>query len=805
MDYCFRGHEQPVERHATKSSKRSSITCDFVLALYPDMVVYGGSCVEVKQKDPLFERAALLTLGLQSIQEGSQSVYWSLPLACLQYYGDPVQASRSMGQENSRIIYQQFAFVVLGCLFKAWNSLAPNNDDGLQWVERLSTVVGLTSSTCGHAREAWWLVHLSVAAQEFLDYEISEQRTAHQLMNLGRRFPGFLGLQAVGEPPLFGLAEIKLFVSVLRNDQQRVQCLRRYIYHHKLDLSRFLVKYRPSAKKSKVVWASVEPLRRISTKRAQDGTVKESDNLPESYVQWLSLSTYQLKLCDARSDELEDLPGTIKRLQELKSFAYSDVGIRASEIQQETEELKEIIEIGQLRREIEETGELCLPVLERRNDPQPHHHESDDFQTSDYDTGQIFSDKLDFLGAVRDIITTLDRPVVRVSPTFFTGDDDSAAIFSINHFYTKSLEKPVPSSEYLKEVFNTSNIDPVKVLQYYSRSHERIQSLISGLRACALIAEIYRRLPGATISALVVNQSVNRAKWVPNFPLSGPEQRANLTRSEAFACVARCESGTRDLDPRSLREVFAMSSGNSLYIAGDLLCDPCEHPQPSDIRRVVGNIGRAGITFLIPPPEVRVRKANPERWMAINHNTFDGKLENYFQQTSIHLSFTAYEAPLIGSNPRHTIDRDIVLVESLVSVYDGGTWVAELDILKAFGKPRMLRVDPNHIYGVNCNFLNKEERARGGRGGRKAFQDASKAGSCLAVVTSIENWDELIEAPSSGVIVVRAHKNWLARVATTTICVRMGFTPIILPEDPCWTCCAELVRISSTERFALIC
>ena len=129
-----------------------------------------------------------------------------------------------------------------------------------------------------------------------------------------------------------------------------------------------------------------------------------------------------------------------------------------------------------------------------------------------------------------------------------------------------------------------------------------------------------------------------------------------------------------------------MSSGNSLYVAAALLCDPYDEPQATELRRVVGNIGRSGITFLISPPEVKTRKPDPEKWMLINHRVFDGNLEDHFQETSMHLSFTQYEIPLLTeSDPRHIIDRSAVLVESLISVFEGGTWVAEVDVLKAVG------------------------------------------------------------------------------------------------------------------------
>jgi hypothetical protein len=68
---------------------------------------------------------------------------------------------------------------------------------------------------------------------------------------------------------------------------------------------------------------------------------------------------------------------------------------------------------------------------------------------------------------------------------------------------------------------------------------------------------------------------------------------------------------------------------------------------------------------------VKVREADPERWMVINHNKFDGKPEDHFQNTSIHLSFTDNEISLITEpGSRHIIDRAVVLVETLISAYD---------------------------------------------------------------------------------------------------------------------------------------
>jgi hypothetical protein len=188
---------------------------------------------------------------------------------------------------------------------------------------------------------------------------------------------------------------------------------------------------------------------------------------------------------------------------------------------------------------------------------------------------------------------------------------------------------------------------------------------------------------------------------------------------------------------------------------------------------------------------VKQRDADPEKWMQINHYPFDGKQETHFKQTSVHLSFTEYVIPLIAEdNPHHIIDKSAVLVETLISVYDKGTWVAEIDLLKA-SRSTLYRVQH-----ASCTSTHKSVRT-------EDFNQAKAEFPQLAAV-SVENWDELIEAPSTGVIAVRAHKNWLARLAAMAVCIKQDFVPIILGYEICWTCCAEMLP-NEPDKFALIC
>ena len=799
--------------------------------LYPNMVVYGESCVEVKQKDIIFDSAVFLTLGLEHVREDSKSVYWSLPLACLQYYGHPIQTSRTVGPENSRISYQQFTFVILGCIFDGWKAYATTNEDGLQWVERLATTLGLsTQHQYAHERKPTWLIYVLGAARQFTEFKGPEIIEAQKLMNLGRRWSTYLHSLEDTPPPLFGLSQIDAFLGVLKSDQERVQCLRKLVSHLKLDGSKFYIRYyatteedaptneRTTTKKDRVEYASVIPFRQASFKRTCEGEIKAEDALHGKYIRWILLDSHELLLCYRRIEDIKNVAEAITKLRELEEQEEQEEQKRLQaklknspvdgfdadqgdsdltkrmQMLTDIQELKTVIPIGQRRLEIENRGELFLPIAE-------YAHNFDDWcneSRRSYVTSLILSGSLEFHDALRillDKIGNCDAKRSAIPQFFFTGDVHIAALYCINGLH-RPVAKLIPDPAVLDEYFTASNIDTEKVYNHLSTSQPSIGTQIACLRACVMMAEIYYLLPGATISALVLKQSLNKSKWipetVPKYPV-GPQPR--LTLPQAFACVAMFESGTCNLNPETLSEVFAMSSGNSLYVARALLCDPFKQPNPTEISRVVGNVGRAGITFLIFPPEVKTRQPDPEQWMAINHKKFASIREDYFRQTSIHLSFTDYEVPLIAEHTyQHAIDRPAVLVETLVSVYDGASWVAEVDVLKAFRST---------IYGATHGPSHNEHRLARLREEANAYGAACLENPHLSAV-SVENWAELIEAPQTGTIAIQTHKNWLARLAAVAICVKRNFAPVILPEEVCWTCCTAIVP-QGTKKFALIC
>ncbi|KAF8850687.1 hypothetical protein BDZ45DRAFT_185766 [Acephala macrosclerotiorum] len=795
--------------------------------LYPDMAVYGASCVEAKQKDSLFDPAALLTVGLEHSRDDAKGVYWSLPLACLQYYGQPVETSRTVSRENSRVNYQEFAYIILGCLFHGWKAFAVTNDEGVKWILQMSRLLKVTAHSRSARQETdlRWLRFLLQTAERFSEAGEAETKIAHQLMNLGRRRSAFFHAPSSAPLPLFGLSQVEIMLPILQDEEERIIFLRRLAPHLSNKGESCLIKYRytaPDGELKSLEWATIYPKKQTSGKRTHDGQLKISEEPSFKHVRWINLSYHELSFCLKQRHYLTNVPFAVEQLQYCEAFQRNEhpslrphlspddhvaqwreefSGMLPNEKLEVIQRLKAAIHIGKRLLAINAKGEQCLPAVSITD------HSSLSLEII------LRSHQSDFFTAAQDLFDNIyeqtgesSRVLSRVFHAFFIGDADLASIVSTHpELFTDnpraftysmplSVSRLVVEPKFLEEILPECVLDTRRLERHFS-THLLAMAEASCLTACFLMTEVYKLLPGASISTLVVNQCLAEAKWIP----VGNTRPEALSLPQTFACIAMFETGTFNLSPQALVEVFAMSSGNSLYIARALLCDPYEEAPSAEVQRVIGNVGRAGTTFLISPPEVKERSADPERWMAINHNPFNGKLENHFTQTSMHLSFTEYEISLMTEDtPRHIIDRAAFLVETLVSLYDGGQWVSEVDVLKAL-RSQVRRVtcqDPLHSNQL-VSVQNLPELK---------YRDAVESMDQLHA-TSIENWDELIEAPDRGVIVIRAHKNWLARLAALAVCVRRNFLPIILPDEPCWKCCAELIYSSQkmNDRIALIC
>jgi hypothetical protein len=244
-----------------------------------------------------------------------------------------------------------------------------------------------------------------------------------------------------------------------------------------------------------------------------------------------------------------------------------------------------------------------------------------------------------------------------------------------------------------------------------------------------------------------------------------------LDRSQVFSCIAMFENGNVNLDPGTLRQVLAISAGNSIYVAFNLLSDPFENTQESEVKHIVGNIGKPGISLMIPPTLPKVRKVDEETWTMVNHADFDGNFDNAFQHTSLHLCFTRYQLPVASRHGYQGIETNFI--ETLVSIFDREEWVADLDILGALQK--------DSVWKFNVKWDECQHK-------RHQLVPTFR-------VTSIDSWNEFLDRPRNACL-FRARNNWLARLAATALNIRQGFKTVVLEDTgrTCWECFHDWVE-----------
>jgi len=197
-----------------------------------------------------------------------------------------------------------------------------------------------------------------------------------------------------------------------------------------------------------------------------------------------------------------------------------------------------------------------------------------------------------------------------------------------------------------------------------------------------------------------------------------------------------------------------------------------------EVCRILGNVGKPGITFLLPPQEPMIREQDPNSWKVNSYLPLDGTPASSFADTSVHLSFTEYHVPMYdGSHGAH--DNQISFLESVISVRDKGIWVADVDPLPLVNElgssPIKLARSPIRALSPQSPCLHTTK------------MNPNKS------ITVIDTWDELLDKPD-GVVVVRTGDNWVARLASTLVIQqRMRKTTVnyditVCPVDVCWTC-----------------
>ena len=759
--------------------------------LYPDLITLGNSTAETRQKDPLIAPGGIVTIGLQIVeQDDRRGVYWSLPLAHVRYYGDPVVSERSINSDSSRISFDDLWIVTLGSLFALWKiegsqveaaaelirMMWQNCVKGLEAAERFA----LRQPTCRDS----WLRYLADAAQRFLESSGHEKGLCKRLLGLGARKGTFFG-QFSNPVSVFGLTDTSL-MNILRRES-RLQYLR--------DIARKFCEERDVLV---IKICDYAPGKETEVRSLQLATVNFSTTMARHLPnRWISPYEYPDNLArlwqksgplpDIRDNEefhalkkdslvfLKDRK--FKWIDPPKSLIYPEsVTPAAEEIVMPNSANKKSRRWGIFPRATQKE-ELSKPVA-------------------------IFEPVYgDVRSAALFRMTDLEEVSFRVIPNYVTGPK-KVSCQQISEAFISDVVDPDFFLSYLNDGTDTRphQESAMALAQIFDPGVEPGQparsnhlAVLETLRAIATAASVYAHMPHATVSLSVIRYgALTKAHWLenkqqPTVRTENEDPETNmllpyvLSRSATFACVSMFESGGFDLQADDLNRVMAMSAGDSIFVAAPLLCDPAVRSEPSELRRIAGNIGRAGIAFMAPPISPRTKKLDLESYQVINHDLYDGKVENNFQGTTLHLGFSGYEFPLdVGDHGGR--NREAFFLETLISVHDRGEWIADLDALEALASPSL--INTNHPVPT-CHHTESDRRAVLER-----------------PLVTIDRWEELLEMPKDAAV-VRSHGNWPTRLATAAVSVKMGNSTILCPIHDYLACCENTLGQSADAAMLI--
>ncbi|KAI1816613.1 hypothetical protein GGS20DRAFT_199952 [Poronia punctata] len=791
--------------------------------IYPDIDLFGSKPRLMQQKDSLVHRGGRLTLGLEDADPlSSQGVYWSLSLAKLNYYGDPVHTTRHR-MDESRVSFSEFTLVALGSLFSAWANPAfdPHFDqlDGAKFITALWGVLGAirtnTGTLMGESTKVLiddilsprgWLSLLTMAAETLLDERSEESKRAQKLVSLGvrrgrtflqgRRGPTFLQGDLASEcpTPFFGLTNPSVLVALLQDNEARVDTLR--VITQKLALgSRYekgIIRYYNDATQN-VEYATAIPLHR-SYKRGHAGNVKTVNR----HRRWIGRNPLLpgIELCCActmdcafQSCACAGRGRLCSRTCGARQWHDLCLNTRQSKIRAQGEDCEEF-DPATTQCTLDHA---TINWYERLDNHMVQNHGVTDQEgwapsTYVYLFGDVENAALFVPGGSKGSNGRDIDLVLKTAPSLLTADALTSLLSSrfseamlVDHLANWNMDMQFRQHTSFDVnmrndmIIPTSFVSPLEAGYSFTKRTAFRDSLITSLHALATVARVYAMLPDATIALSVLENRLWDSKWTRSL-LSGdvslfnPSGRLSLAR--ALSCVAMFETGALDMDPQELGTAFAISSGSSIFAAASLLVDPLERCEEYELRQIVGNVGRAGTSMLISPENPVFRKSAIDKWQTINHAAFTlgEQCIDYFDKTSLHLSLTGYEAPIMSA-AHHSADlAKAAYLEAPITVYDGGERVGEIDILGALKSLNLHRV------------LHPENGCH---------HDLEAAGF-QARWTCIDSWNELLEIPRGGISIVRAHKNSIARLAIASACIqrRIGKCHILDPSA-CYFCVQE--------------
>ncbi|OJJ45239.1 hypothetical protein ASPZODRAFT_557669 [Penicilliopsis zonata CBS 506.65] len=767
--------------------------------LYPDMIVLGPKTKTVHQKDLLFDDRGILTLGITREDPEHRGVYWSLPLHHLRYYGLPVARTRSINSaERTRITVDQLVFAAIAAYLHAWDDSSLSREELVHFFANMAGQLHIQmDESLLYNKQQSWLALLAKGCKPYLNAITGEDKSLMQkLWNLGRNHCSILR----DTEPFMNLFSLSTFIRAAIDIEDIILVLRDMVGSLNSDLEEeYIIRYpKTSQTKSKVAYEYATAVPQYRNKRTYDGDAKDE------HCRWIVHHiTTSIAQDDSDSDSEIDfdntglwgcpspLNGLCAGHNETIDECIEDSLFSAEKESKEREKKKNLLqaakkELDERKRQIQLMGETVYPL--------------EDLVVKD---GLVFIEvattRMKRAPTCAKYMAVLGHPdqcqLFRlVKKDFFDSAFNSENVGRNCEVQDNDLSTPSkdgvhgepPSFDSLfhlttkmkRDLFTANRVSLKRCAQILC--HELLpdlsdQSEYRNLQALSTIADIYSGLNGATLDVQVLKCDLSQTRWL-NSVLSWLRRANNwakplsrkgplpMNHALSFACIVMMETGRYDLDPAQLKSVMALSAADSVYVVDCLLSDPAAQDNGFRIRRLTGNIGRPGLAFLVPPVEPMTKKYDAlDEWQHLDNAQFDGRLEDNFAATSLQLRFTEATFPIdVGFSGGR--DVEAYFLEMLVSVYDSGQWVADLDVVKAFSSLRLYPLLP-------CSHSSTP----------------GVVGKPQNPCTSIDTYAELLCSEESTSI-VRARGNWQARLAATVLCIMRGYHVLVLPEAICWNC-----------------
>ena len=776
--------------------------------LYPELMVVDPSPKQTKQNDALMPAKVVVTIGLGQKLGQRDGICWSLPLAYLRHYG-PAVKRESVINSTQRLSVEDFEMAFFGTFIVGWTEYGVSEVQVAQWLSKVHQILlqgEMESSSARRllkaCRGSTWLGLLMDSSKRFLKSNQAGNHYDQQLVRLGKVY-GKLFLGVAGEP-FFGLSRAKIYTEYFGTEEDQITHLR--------DIARKLpgeansmfirVKHACRGLETEAVfeYVTAKPIPRKCAKRDANGC----QLVTPRHCRWMykggDLSKHTREKC------------YVSRLAKLFPNCFEEIWRPIDQTERYFSRIDNDMNgwAKESRPSLLSPSNTCADVLS------VDFHQRQTICSAMGEDVQLREDHIieDYRSEELGIFwpTYSDPPLPpRLCWYRQIYSSKSATLYTLESADEKTLpnSRVLPIPKFLR-LFDTDHVDPDRLATRLLSSIQGNENPTRGasLKAVSTAAAIYRCRSNATIDVRALQHNLSTMNWMAQtrgsllYDLLTP---ATLDLPSTFSCICFFESGRFNIQPSALHRVMAMSAGDNIWVASPLINDPystlseldgrqgsIEAPFPeaicSTVVTFIGNVGRPGISFLVPPVEPMIRPRSIHDFRRIFHGPFDGNLENDFRGTSLHLSFTSARSNISGHFEGLGLrDCELEILETALAVYERGEWVADLDVLKSLTNDSLPKVLP-------CSEC-KQQRNR--KMPQKGLLGENKPG-----VTAITNWTELLDPPETSYSIVKAPGNWEARLAASVIAVASEYHAYVLPDTWCWMCVAP--HLTSDGKRILI-